>query len=89
MAYVIIALGFAAGGPPCPHKGQYLESFDFDAHDGVGFGEFTSDRKRAKEFPDFVAAATFWKTVSKARPTRPDRRPNRPLTALSVEIKEG
>ena len=84
---VIIARGFA-NGAPCPHEGQYLLSFDFDAHDGQGWGEFTSDPAKAKRFKDKISAAEFWRTISKARPVRSDGQPNRPLTALTCEITE-
>lgn len=68
----------------CPHAGQFLQSFDFDAADGQGFGEFSADIAKAKRFADFAEAMEFWKTVSKVRPVRSDGRPNRPLTALTV-----
>lgn len=84
---VIIAQGFA-DGTPCPHEGQYLQSFDFEAYDGQGWGEFTADPAKAKRFSDKLAAAEFWRTISKTRPRRPDGQPNRPLTALSCEITE-
>ena len=89
MTCVLQALGFA-NGMPCPHEGLYLEAFDFEADDGLGFGEFTEDIDRAMQFEDVMAAGEFWRTISKTRPVRPDGQPNRPLTALCVEIvKEG
>lgn len=87
MTVAIIALCFA-NGAPCPHEGQYLEAFDFEHGDGVGWGEFTSDPVKAKRFDDTVAAMTFWKIVPTCRPLREDGKPNRPLTALCVEIRE-
>ena len=87
MTVVIIALGFA-NGIDCPHAGQFLESFDFEDGNGVGFGEFTTDIKRAKKFADKVEAYRFYHTVPKCKPRRNDGRPNRPLTALSVELQE-
>jgi hypothetical protein len=87
MTVVIIARGFA-NGVPCPHAGQYLESFDFEANDGVGYGEFTTDRRRAMEFPDKVKAWEFWNTIPKCKPRRDDGRANKPLTAVSVELFE-
>lgn len=86
MTVVLVALGFA-DDTPCPHAGQYVQSFDFDAHDGQGFGRFTTDIEKAHHFKDAAEALTFWRTVSTVRPRRPDGRPNRPLTALSVELK--
>jgi len=82
---VLMALGFA-NGMPCPHDGEYVKAFDFEADDGLGFGEFTPDIDAAMQFEDVAAAGEFWRTQSKTRPIRPDGQPNRPLTALSVEI---
>lgn len=84
---VIRAIGFA-NGVPCPHALQFLKSADFEAHGGRGFMTFTEDIDRAMTFPDATAAITFWRTQSKTVPKRPDGRPNRPLTALTVEIED-
>jgi len=87
MTYRIKVRGWASDAP-CPHVGQYVLSFDFDAHGGIGFGVFTPDRASAMTFASFADAMTFWKTTSKARPIRWDGRPNRPLTAATVEIED-
>ena len=87
MAKLIRALGFASGAP-CPHAGQYLESFDFEAYDGRGYGEFTPDPARAKRFDDVPACVLFWSTTSTTKPVREDGKPNRPLTALSIDISD-
>lgn len=87
MSSVIVAVGFA-NGTPCPHEGQYLRTFDFDAFNGGGYGTFTWDARKAMRFATKGNAMEYWRTVSKVKPTRPDGQPNRPLTALSVEIKE-
>lgn len=87
MTVVLVALGFADDATPCPHEGQYLKAFDFDAHGGVGFGEFTRDIAKARKFKDAGEAMEFWRTISTVRPRRADGEPNRPLTALSVELR--
>ena len=87
MTVVIVALGFA-DGKDCPHAGQYLERFDFEHENGLGFGEFTHDLGRAKRFVDKVDAYIFYHTVPKCRPRRDDGRANRPLTALTAELRE-
>lgn len=84
---VMKAVGFA-NGKHCPHAGQYLEFFDFDRFDGEGFGQFTKDRSKALTFANPGEALKFWKTTSKVRPRRPDGKPNRPLTALSVTLED-
>lgn len=86
-AKVIRVIGFA-NGVPCPHAGLYVQTFDFDAHDGRGLGIFTPDKVDALKFPDGQAAFLFWQTQSKVKPTRPDGRPNRPLTAATVDIED-
>ena len=83
--YVIIARGFASGAP-CNHEGMYLQNFDHDAFNGQGWGTFTPKRSRARRFADQLAAIDFWKQQSTVRPLRPDGEPNRPMTALTVEI---
>ncbi len=87
MAYVMRVLGFA-NGTTCPIAGQFLESMDFEAHDGKGFGTFTLDRTKARRFATPREAFEFWHTVSKTRPRRPDGKPNRPFTCTHVEILE-
>ena len=85
-AYVIRAVGFA-NGAPCPHAGEWLESFDHDAYDGLGFGAFTSKASKAQRFASFEEALEFWRKTSALNPRRLDGQPNRPLTCLSVEIE--
>lgn len=84
----IIKAVMFANGMPCPHEGQYLKEADFEAHDGRGFMTFTKDINRAMKFEGTGQAMAFWSTRSKTHPTRPDGQPNRPLTALSVEIMD-
>lgn len=64
----------------------YLHDFDFDARDGRGKGVFTPDMAAAMLFENAGEAMTFWRTQSTVRPLRPDGKPNRPLTAYTVEI---
>lgn len=86
MKYVMVALGFA-NGTRCPHKGYYLKSFDHEHDNGTGWGEFTKDIMRAKQFDTREELFEFWTRVPKCRSWRPDGQPNRPLTALSVTIE--
>jgi hypothetical protein len=46
----------------------------------------TRDRARAMRFANNGEAMTAWNMVSNARPLRPDGKPNKPLTALTVEV---
>jgi hypothetical protein len=86
----IIRIVERAGGlavpQPGPEAGLYLESFDHDANDGRGEGTYTPDPDHALRFANAAAAMQYWKRVSTVRPIRPDGKPNRPLTAFTVEI---
>jgi hypothetical protein len=66
--------------------GEYLAAYDPEAHDGRGEITFTRDRARALVFPDLKAAWELIGTRPKKRPTRPDGKPNRPLTAFTLQI---
>jgi hypothetical protein len=85
--HVIRMEGFI-NGTPMPHRGQYLKSFDFEAHDGAGEGEFVPKARDAKIFASAVDAFEFWRTVSRVKPKREDGEPNRPLTCANVAILE-
>lgn len=85
MSVVVKILGFA-NGKECPIKGMFLESFDFEAYDGRGFGEFTKDIKKAKRFSSHAEFFSFYKTIPKCCPTRPDGLPNRPMSSCHWEI---
>lgn len=85
MTHVIKILGWA-NGALCPHINQYVETFDHDAHDGAGYGEFTPDIDKAMKFKSAAEAMQFWNKQSTARPLRPDGKPNKPLTAAHCEI---
>lgn len=84
---VIRAAGFA-NGTPCPHEGQFLKSFDHEAHRGQGEGDFTANAAEAMKFKGTTEAFEFWRRQSKTRKLRPDGKPNRPLTSLSIMIED-
>jgi hypothetical protein len=90
VSWVLICHGLAtAGVPSAPElEGQYLESFDVEAHDGRGTATWTLDPGSAMQFDSLPAAIEAWQTVSRRRPVRPDGRPNRPLTAFHVEPRQ-
>ena len=83
----IRAIAFA-NGQVCPHAGQWLKHFDFEAFDGRGSGVFTDSTIKAKPFPSKASAFDFWRNQSRTRPLRPDGKANRPLTALTVSIEQ-
>lgn len=69
-------------------RGYFLRSFDVDAHDGRGDVTWTADIVQAMRFDSFRAAMEAWRTQSTVQPLRPDGKPNRPLTAFSVQPME-
>jgi hypothetical protein len=64
---------------------RWLLRFDPDAFGGRGWIECTDDPAQAMRFEDVEAVITCWKTQSRAVPLRDDGRPNRPLTAYTIQ----
>jgi hypothetical protein len=69
--------------------GQYLMSFDFEAHDGQGDGVFTPNIEEAMTFTSMQEVINFVKTQPQCKPLRDDGLPNRPMTAVSISIANG
>lgn len=67
-------------------KGQYLKSYNVEGNDGHGDIVFTCKLSEALYFPTAEAAFVAWHAVPACRPLRPDGRPNKPLTAVTVEL---
>jgi hypothetical protein len=80
---VLIWADSLAGGTPVH---GFLKAFDPDAHDGRGDIVFTRDVSQALKFDDGAQALECWRRQSTVRPVRPDGKPNRPLTAFTIEI---
>lgn len=72
------------------NPGEYVTDFDPDfASSGspiTGSIDTSPNPHLAIRFKTFNEAMAFYRTQSKARPLRPDGNPNRPMTALTVEI---
>lgn len=66
--------------------GRYLKSMDFDANNGWGDAVFTDNTDEAMIFKSPQEALGFWSTQSKIEPLRPDGKPNKPMTAFTVEL---
>lgn len=86
MSFVICAVGFS-NGVHCPHAGQWLLHYDVDAFDGQGWCDFTDKIMQAKRFDTFEEAMACWNQQSTVKPLRPDGRPNKPLTALTILVE--
>lgn len=65
----------------------WLRAYDPDAYWGRGHVKVTTDPLEAKMFADATEATAEWRLVSHVRPVRRDGKPNRPLTAFTVEIR--
>ena len=88
----IIRLIALANGEPSPIDGQYVVDYD-PSRDGtdtngnpIGCYLVTdANPMRARQYSVSEALET-WNKVDIRNPTRPDGRPNKPLTAYTVEI---
>jgi len=89
MTYVI-RIERCEGFPQHDHTcaGRFIRAYDVDAHGGRGSVEFTTDPREAIRFASASLAMEAWRTQSKRVPLRDDGKPNRPLTAYTVEIEQ-
>ena len=67
---------------------SWLEAFNADAMRGRGLIKRTKDQTKAKRFATFEDVMECWKTQSTVQPLRTDGKPNRPLTAYTIEPVE-
>jgi hypothetical protein len=76
-------------GEPTEWDGKYIVDYDptpFMTPDGPFVHLVVTDRRdEAREFPTLEAAVTFYRRESTHGP-RPDGKPDRPLTAYTVEF---
>lgn len=86
--YAIRIVGLAGSPRPGqePPIGRYVAGYWPDANEGAGLLETVERIEKAQRFPDMAAALGFWRQESTVDPVRFDGKPNRPLTALTVEI---
>jgi|SRR5215831_4915616 len=85
-------LVIAVGSGELLNDPVWLKSYDPDIHaEGApyptGMIETTDDPLEAMKFDSKREAMECWNTQSTVVPYRPDGRPNKPLTAFTVEIK--
>jgi hypothetical protein len=71
-----------ADGARTEFDGQFIKAWDFDA----ATLDTTMDPRAARHFANAAEALGAWRSVHEANPVRPDGKPNRPLTAFTVEI---
>lgn len=69
-----------------PGSTAYIKAYDVNGHDGMGEAQLTLDIKEAVVWPSPFAALEAWREQSTVAPIRLDGKPNRPLTAYTVEL---
>jgi hypothetical protein len=79
-------VAFADGKPIGGYRGMYVASFDPDGFGGRGEIVLCGTLADAKRFADHTAALEYWRQRSTVEPHRLDGKPNRPLTAYTVEM---
>lgn len=82
MAWGMFVYGDALG--MTDHHG-WLASFNLEEPDGYKVATFTNDSSKAIRFETMQAVLDTWKMASRTIPLRPDGRPNRPLSAYTIE----
>lgn len=85
----IIQIVGEANGRPTEHDGRYLSSCDVDARKGRGVVHSVKSPDEARLFADTADALLYWKRQSSVTPLRDDGKPNRPLTAYTIEVLDG
>lgn len=72
-----------------PHDGLYVVSWNSNTKFGTLHVVSTDDPLAAKRFDSIREATEEWGARSQVEPNRPnDGRPNRPLTALTINFEE-
>lgn len=84
MKVVVKVIGSASGGYT-PHNNRYVRKWN--PHTKFGTLDLVSVKypQLAREF-EFFEVLEEWKMVSNTQETRPDGKPNRPLTGVTIEI---
>lgn len=83
---IVDLVGMVAEQEPTAAVGQYVKHYDPDAHEGRGDLVTTTDLDDALVFDGFAEAWSAWQATSRTHPVRADGRPNRPLTAFTIEV---
>ncbi|HEY1878485.1 MAG TPA: hypothetical protein VGG68_00985 [Caulobacteraceae bacterium] len=84
---VTLACRIKLADPWHPGFGRFLVDFDVDARGGRGTDTWSADPALAMVFVDSVEAWQCWRRQSAVQPLRDDGKPNRPLTAYTIEIE--
>src|SRR3954447_27054525 len=91
MTYVIRIHGVAGYGPGASvyqnYVGRYVKYYNPDGKGGRGEVQATPHKRYALQFDSQKEAWELWTKQSVVLPTRPDGKPNKPLTAFTVMIE--
>lgn len=68
-----------------PGRPVFLQAFDVDAHDGQGSAAVVEDPMAAMKFDTQSDVLAAWQRESTVKPVRDDGRPNKPLSAYTIE----
>lgn len=86
MTVVVKIIGYADGSTS-EHDGRYLAWWDVAANNGFGSLGTVERPADAFHFRDARNALAAWRSIPSNHPRRlSDGKPNRPLTAFSVEV---
>lgn len=83
---IIIQIICDAAGLPCSEEGAFVMEMDFEAMEGYGHLVATRHPSKAKQFATPEEAMRFYQTAPACHPLRSDGKPNRPMTAYTVEF---
>ena len=81
----VVLIHGAGNGTPTPHDGRYVVAWNPHTEYGVLELDSTADIARARRFAADEAMRE-WRATSSKAPLRPDGKPNRPLTGLTIVI---
>jgi hypothetical protein len=73
---------------PQEWDGHYLQWYDPEGNAGNGDVRITPFREHAARFPDIDAVLRLYRAVQKCRPLRDDGKPNRPLSAFTLDVQQ-
>jgi hypothetical protein len=89
---LVLTLVELASGRPSPFDGQYLKEYDPNRDGETPDGDLllahivtTPDIEEAMKFESMQEVHKIWTRVDDRDPIRPDGKPNRPLTAFTIQ----
>lgn len=84
---VIALIVGAADLTPTPHDGRYVKEWTPHVPYGTLAIDSTDNPAQAKVWRDPFEALRERSVISSVEPLRPDKQPNRPLTAINILIE--